>query len=122
MASTFTSRMVDAADRLITKFGVTATFVVDGTVTTNPQAGTVSHGTQTSPTATVSFPTRFETRYVNGSTIQEQDMMIMLAAKNLSFIPFLDQSVTIYSVGYVIKHLEKLSGTSSIAWLIGLRN
>lgn len=82
--------------------------------------------TQSSPDAyTVKSapPFAYEQRYVNGNTVQEGDLRLLIAGSGQSFVPKVGQKVTFDSGVYrVVSVLPYYSGEDIAAWEVQVRH
>lgn len=94
------------ADRLITKFGVVATWVeVDAT--NDPSQGTVM-ATETEHTIKVAPPRAVSAFWVDGELVQAGDLMTSFAAKGLAFTPAVGHKLQLGSITFRVIRVEEV--------------
>jgi len=84
--------------------GTTVTFTSVSNTTYNPATGAVSSSTST--TDVTAFLMRFKHQYVDGVTIQREDVRCLFSSSD-GFTPDPDDRVTIDSVDYLILNIRK---------------
>jgi hypothetical protein len=109
--------MTDLDDRLLPKVKALIERLgkkVDFTIST--KTGTVATGVVTETTETfqdvkVSPPIAVDIRFVDGVNIKVGDTILFLAAKDLAFVPDVDQKVTIDDVVFtILRNIKHYSG------------
>lgn len=87
---------------------------------------TTGRTTQTTPdTYTVKScpPFAYEQRYVNGNTVREGDLRLLIAGSGQSFVPTAGQVVAFDSMTFtVVSVLPYYSGESIAAWEVQVRH
>jgi len=117
--------LVPAAFDLVEQFGTNFTFTIvtdQGTfvAATNSITGKVEQ----SFTRKSSPPSAFKQRYVDGKTIKESDLKIVIAAKGIALEPKLNMKVVHDATGIQYKGLvinPLYSGDLIAAWIVRLR-
>jgi hypothetical protein len=108
---------------LVAKYGKQMSFAVPASgYTFDSSTGVGTPGAITTYVETCTPPDKYKDSFVNGDTIQEGDVWIILPAMNLAFTPMKTQQVTFDGNTWVIVQLDPLySGDSVCAYELRLR-
>lgn len=88
----------------------------------DPTTGEATEGGPVSYTELVSPPSRVKYEFINGDTVQENDVEIILPSEDLEFTPVIDMAVTIDSDDYKIAKVGPIySGELVAAYKLLLR-
>lgn len=114
-------KIIPKVQEIIDKYGISVTFEVSSSDSYDRTTGLITK-TETTYTVTVSPPSPFDERRIDGTIIRRGDLMVILPTSDLSFTPDFDQKVTIGSLEYTVQVVNPIySGASIAAYELGLR-
>ena len=116
--------LVPAALNIIDTYGQNATFHITGVDEGDydPETRTTTFPAQVNTTRKISPPEPYDKKFVDGSTIQSEDLQTYVAGSGLTFTPVNGMQVTVQTVIYNIKSVQTLmSGTQIAAYLLQIR-
>lgn len=103
---------------LVGKYPKTATWTQEGAYST----ATMSNAAGTPKTVTVSPPTGFHPRMIDGDTIETSDVQVVLPSLDLTFTPKTGDKVVIDSTNYRVEGVTPLDvGALVVGYEIQLR-
>ncbi len=115
-------RLIPTVAEIVAKVGKSVTFTKFTLSEYDPTTGEATEGGPVSYTELVSPPSRVKYEFINGDTVQENDVEIILPSEDLEFTPVIDMAVTIDSDKYKIVRFNPIfSGDRIAAYKLLLR-
>lgn len=108
-------KLVPAAQRLINKFGKTATVTTEAAKTYDPETGKTSNTGETVNTVKISPPAPYEIRYITAGVVDVGDQRTIIAAKDLTFTLKTGQLLTVDSDKWRIVSVNSIRSGEQIA-------
>lgn len=108
---------------LLAEFGKDVVFTSAAVVAEyDPATGRTTQSSPTTYTVKSAPPFAYEQRYVNGNTVQEGDLRLLIAGADQEFTPKVGQKVTFDSGTYrVVSVIPYYSGEDIAAWEVQVR-
>lgn len=121
MSTSFDTKMLALAMKLIDKFGTNATFqVLDADL--DPVESELVIGSSVDTVRKIAPPQNFSRRYADNQNIEEGDMQTFVAASGITFTPVVGMKLTHASITWKIVEVRPLySGDDIAAWELHLR-
>jgi hypothetical protein len=115
MTTALDSRLVPTAQRLLDKYGATATYGDPSTKSYDPVTSAVTESGATNPTIKITPPTHYSRHLIDGTMIQASDMQTFVAAQDLTFVPKRGYTLTLGSLVWRIERVGPIYTGDEIA-------